>query len=305
MADSGGIINRLRAAKERAVAAANLGFDTALTKQDTSTQGDEILENESFMTAKDLAMQFRNMCPETPNFLLAYKQRVEEIYGSAETGFIAGYALSIRATLCEMTEAKLPYLSLGGAIVHLHLLACIIALGSNAEEAMSTWEAIVALPMLGQGELRRGVTRSQLAMWDSIARAWIETGDRCMSKEKSQLESLLQQVDLAPWKMFSLTFDNHTGSQRISDLFNAWLSALTVMENLASGQPQEVQDGEVLKLFSAFHLYPDVYVFGSRNAEAHMHDALVPPRGVLTVDFGLGAKATSNEILRALSLPDL
>ncbi|KAJ4218469.1 hypothetical protein NW759_008363 [Fusarium solani] len=291
MAESGGVMNRLKAALEGA------GLKKATL--------DESPEYKNFVTVRDLAGLFEGICPATPNFLLAYKQRVEEIYGSTAPGTLNGYTLSIRVALRHMTDAGLPYPSLGGAVVHLHLLACIIALGSDAEEATSTWESIVAFRTLDQAELRGDITRSRLATWDSSARAWIELGDKCMSKEKNQLESLLQQVELAPWKMFPIIAESYTGTQRVSALINVWLSALTIMENLTLGRRQEVQDGEVLRVLPAFHLYPDVYAFGSRNVEAHMHDALVPPRGVLTVDFGPGAKATSNEIFRSLPLPDV
>lgn len=264
---------------------------------------DESLEYDTFMASTEITALFEDMCPETPNFLSAYKQRDSEISRLVEPEFFYGYNLSLRTALVEATNANSPFSSHYRVAAHLHLLACIIALGSDAEEATSTWGTIVALRTSGHAALRRGITRSQLAMWDSSARAWIETGNRCMSKEKSQLESLLQHAELAPWKTFPIIVESYTATQRVSTLINAWLSALTIMENLTSGQPQEVQDEEVLRVFPAFHLYPDVYVFGSRNVEAHMHDAVVPPRGVLTVDLGPGAKAPSNKILRSVSIP--
>lgn len=259
---------------------------------------------EIFWTARDLVELFGGICPETPNFLSAYKQRVEEISGSAASGLLYGYEFSIRDALIHATET-INDPSHDTAVVHLHLLACIIASGSNAEEATTTWEALVATRRLGQTELGTDMTRSRLATWDSGARAWIEMGNICMSKEKSQLESLLRHAEFGHWNISPIIGESYATTQWVASLITAWLSALTIMENLASGQPQEVQDGEILRILAAWHVYPDVYVFGSRNLEAHMHDTLVPRRGFLTVDFGRGANAPSNEMLRSLALADV
>ncbi|KAL2694727.1 hypothetical protein Neosp_001313 [[Neocosmospora] mangrovei] len=266
-------------------------------------QDDGRLQYEIFWAARDLAKMFEGMCPETPNFLSAYKQRFKEISGSTTRGFSYEYGLSIRSDLTRATDARYDQ-SHYRAIVHLHLLACIIASGSDAEEATTTWETLVTARRLAQTELRPDISRSRLATWDSGARAWIGMGNSCMPKKKRQLKSLLQHAEFGPWKISPIFGESYTATQRVTPLINLWLSALTTMENLASGQPQEVPDGEILRILAAWHMYPDVYVFGSRNLEAHMHDALVPRRGFLTVDFGRGAKAPSNEILRSLRLPD-
>lgn len=215
-------------------------------------QEDESLEYDTFMTSTEITALFEDMCPETPNFLSAYKQRGSEISRLVEPEFFYGYNLSLCTALVEATNANSPFSSHYRVAVHLHLLACIIALGSDAKEATSTWETIVALRTSGHAALRRGITRSQLAMWDSSARAWIETGDRRMSKEKSQLDSLLQHVELAPWKAFPIIAESYTATQRVSALINAWFSALTIMENLTSGQPQEYKMEKYCECFQHF-----------------------------------------------------
>jgi hypothetical protein len=48
-------------------------------------------------------------------------------------------------------------------------------------------------------------------------------------------------------------------------VIEAWRNALTIMESLLSGIPQEVSEGAGLLGLSYWHLYPDILIFGLKQ----------------------------------------
>ncbi|KAI0875888.1 hypothetical protein GGS24DRAFT_499330 [Hypoxylon argillaceum] len=209
-------------------------------------------------------------------------------------------ATSIWAAATSAEHAK------GGAI-HVHLLACILTIWEPAE-AISIWVELVEerrrviandlengaqIPFaLATAAAQQEITREELADWDRSARAWIETANNIMLKRHTQLRLILKNMSLPIGRVESV----------YPSVIEAWRNALTIMECLISGIPQEVNDGAALLGLSYWHLYPNLLIFGSRPVEVYMGDGIFPPGGVLSLGCSPSAIRPSNGISWSLSL---
>lgn len=120
---------------------------------------------------------------------------------------------------------------------------------------------------------RQDLTRPQLADWDASARAWLQTADEAKIREQKQLMLVLNNVKL-PVDHNSSVYQSVT---------RAWKTAMTMLENLIMGMPQQVQNGAILLALSAWHLYPDIIVLGDTVAAVGLKDPLVASGGSLTI----------------------
>ncbi|KAM3075798.1 hypothetical protein ACMFMG_007925 [Clarireedia jacksonii] len=79
------------------------------------------------------------------------------------------------------------------------------------------------------------------------------------------------------------------------------------MENLISGMPQAVNDGAAIVGLSAWHLYPNMIVYGgAKTIEINMDDELVAAGGVLTLGFSNSStKISHHGVHWCLSLSSL
>lgn len=331
MGDS--VIGRLQAAltaatNEVTVAAANINFDFTLVKYEapkeyqplgallSSKRKHDAENGKSHVTARRLAALFEGLCPDTPNLIRAYGDRVSHISKLATDGIAKAYTQSVFAAFTGVDATSIwaaatsTQGSKGGAI-HVHLLACMLATMWDAPEAISIWSEVitgrrqqvasdlengVALPFsMAAAAAQQDIPRSQLAEWDSSARAWIQTADNIMLKQQTQLKLILKNVDLNIPK----------SSGVYQSVVRTWHAALSAMENLISGIPQEVQDGVALLALSAWHIYPDIDVFGSKNVKVKMDDSLVSLGGVLSIGCNQAATTSAKGVTWALSLSHL
>ena len=73
------------------------------------------------------------------------------------------------------------------------------------------------------------------------------------------------------------------------EVMNVWTKAMLLLDKLVSGVAQHVISGEALLGLCAWHLYPDMCVFGSTMKTPmtviNQNDALVPKGGILTIGF--------------------
>lgn len=69
------------------------------------------------------------------------------------------------------------------------------------------------------------------------------------------------------------------------NVIKAWSSALEIIENIVSGTAHVIRDGAVLVALSAWHMYPDMIVFGAStgNKEIKFDDPLIRIGGVLSL----------------------
>lgn len=323
-------ISRLQASLAQAtndvtVAAANINFDFCLVKYEApkeyrpigkllSTKRKQDAEHGvSHVTARRLAALFDGVCPKTPSLIEAYGARVSEISQRATdleskecSESVFGLYTGVDATSI-WAAATSSEGTMTGAI-HVHLLACMLSSMFDAAEATSIWVELVEerrravalswerdekIPFsTAAAAAQQEMSRSQLADWDASARSWLQTADSIMRSKQTQLRLILKNVNL------SMGGENKV----FSSVIETWVKALQTMQRLIAGIPQEVQDGSAIIGLAAWHIYPNISVFGSRNVEVHMDDALVAPGGVLSLGCSPSATTHMSGVSWALSL---
>ncbi|KAG5800669.1 hypothetical protein H9Q69_000228 [Fusarium xylarioides] len=290
------------ATNEVAVAAANINFDFTLVKYEapkefrpiegylTSTRKQDAETGKSHVVARRLGALFSGICSDSPNLISAYGARVSEISKAATQKESQEYSKSIFASYVGVDATSIWAAATSSTTaIHVHLLACMLAELWDASEATSIWAELVEerrkdiSHRLEQGEtmhfglasaaVQQEITRDQLASWDASARAWIQTGKSVMSKNDAQLRLILKNVYFAI---------NPSEAPFIS-VIDAWKLAVETTEKLILGIPQEAQNGAAILGLSAWHIYPDIHVYGNKNIKVTMNDELVAAGGILTL----------------------
>ncbi|VUC33324.1 unnamed protein product [Clonostachys rosea] len=300
-------LGRLQAAlaaatNEVTVAAANINFDFTLVKYEapkefkplgellTSRRKNEAENGRSHITARRLGALFDNVCPDTPNLIKAYGTRVAEVSKQATENEPKEYRGSIFSAYTGVDGTSIWAAATSSkTAIHVHMLACMLAEFWDPAEAVSIWEELVAerrrdiTTRLERGEsmpfglaaaaAQQDISRQDLAGWDASARAWIQTARAVMRRKYTQLKLILKNIDTLV----------HEKTAVLSGVTEVWKLSLETMEKLVSGIPQEVRIGAAVLGIAAWHIYPDIHVFGSRNMEVPMNDTLVQPGGVLSL----------------------
>jgi len=309
------------ATNEVTVAAANINFDFTLVKYEApreyqhiggllSTKRKRDAESgTAHITARRLGSLFEDVCPPTPNLIKAYGKRASEIAelaGSKDTG---DYSKSIFGSYSGVDATSIWAAATSSkAALPVHLLSCMLARVFEAPEAISIWVELVkeqrhniskrledgeSLPFsLAAAAAQQEISRTQLAEWDSSARSWLRTADSIKERKQTQLRLVLENINL-PVNDKTVVF---------ASVVDAWKAALTTMENLVSGAPQAVTDGAAIVGLSAWHLYPDMTVFGPKITEISMKDELIQTGGVLSLGLSSSTKETSPGVYWCLSL---
>lgn len=328
------VVGRLQAAlasatNEVTVAAANINFDFSIVKYEAPKEFHPVgqllsdrrkrdaEDGKSHTTARRLAALFAGVCPKTPALVTAYGKRASDIATRATNNVSKAHFASVfsqytgvDATSMWAAATSSPNGADGGAI-HVHLLACMLASAWDAPEAISIWVEIVAERRHEIAlEVDRGgavsfataaaaaqaeIQRQQLAEWDASARAWLEVANSVKTKEQTKFRLILQNIEL------SMGGDGCLAA----NVVGAWVKAVTVMDNLLSGIPQEVSDGSAIVGLMAWHLYPEIHVFGRHIVELKMNDDLVPPGGILTLGCSPSATTPKSGVTWSLSLSKL
>ncbi|KIL86234.1 hypothetical protein FAVG1_10631 [Fusarium avenaceum] len=290
------------ATNEVTVAAANINFDFTLVKYEapkefrplegyiTTTRKQDAESGKSHVIARRLGALFSGICPDTPNLIKAYGARVSEISKTATQKESQEYSKSIFASYIGVDATSIWAAATSSkSAIHVHLLACMLAELWDASEATSIWAELVEerrkdiAHRLEQGEtlhfglasaaIQQEITRDQLASWDASARAWIQTGKSVMSRNNTQLRLILKNVYFAI---------NPSEAPFVS-VIDAWKLAIETTEKLILGIPQEAQNGAAILGLSAWHIYPDIHVYGTKNTNVSMNDELVGAGGILSL----------------------
>ncbi|KAG4274379.1 hypothetical protein FPRO04_09337 [Fusarium proliferatum] len=290
------------ATNEVTVAAANINFDFTLVKYEapkefrpiegylTTTRKQDAETGNSHVAARRLGALFSGICPHSPNLLKAYGARVSEISKIATQKESQEYSKSIFASYVGVDATSIWAAATSSTTaIHVHLLACMLAELWDASEATSIWAELVEerrkdiARRLEQGEAlhfglasaaaQQEITRDQLASWDASARAWIQTGKSVMSKNDAQLRLILKNV------YFAIS----PSEAPFVSVIDAWKLAVETTEKLILGIPQEAQNGAAILGLSAWHIYPDIHVYGNKNIKVIMEDQLVRAGGTLSL----------------------
>ncbi|RSM00018.1 hypothetical protein CEP52_009395 [Fusarium oligoseptatum] len=300
-------LGRLQAAlaaatNEVTVAAANINFDFTLVKYEapkefqplkgflTTTRKHDAETGKTHVIARRLGALFDGICPETPALIKAYGARVSEISKAATEKESRDYSKSIFAAYVGVDATSIwAAVTSSKPAIHVHLLACMLAEICDAPEAVSIWVELVEsrrrdiAQRLEQGEalhfglasaaVQQEISRDQLAAWDASARAWIQTAKSVKNKQDTQLRVILRSVYYTVNAIDAL----------YASVTDAWKLALETAEHLILGMPQEAHNGAAILGLVAWHIYPDMHVYGTKNVVVPMNDELVAHRGVLSL----------------------
>lgn len=239
-------------------------------------------------TARRLAALFEQLIPSTPKLITAYGLRSSQIIqtpgvnpkGSSKHGPFESFVGADGTAMWAAATSGVPALGV-------YLLACLLARAFDAKDAISTWVELVeerrkailedfrsnnAVSDSSLNSIRQDIRRDELARWDASARAWLLSADQVKIKEQTQLMLILKNCQLP--------FD---GGIPYSKVIATWRQALSGLEDLLCGRPQEISNGSIPLAFSAWHLYPNLIVLGSEVKDVKFNDPLVDPRGVGTI----------------------
>ena len=250
-------------------------------------------------TARKLGALFEQIIPSTPNLIRAYGERATAIFqtpginpqGTKKDGPFESFVGADGASLWAAATS-------GHSAVAVYLLACMLARKWNAQVATSIWVEIVAerkqevenafkegnvasmTVILAAGQ---DISREELSLWDDSARAWLQSADTARTSQLKQLELIMKNVD-APIS---------SGTNPYTNVVSAWKQAMVGLEQILLGVPQQISDGSVLLSLSAWHIFPDLLVLGSKTVNVKFKDELVPGSGVVTIglrntDLGQG-----------------
>jgi len=129
------------------------------------------------------------------------------------------------------------------------------------------------------------ISRSQLAAWDASARAWLRSADEIKRYEQTQLRLIIKDSGL------SLSASGTT----YSSVIDAWVIAMTSLQSLILGIPQNISNASVLLGLLSWHIYPDLNVV-EPMANIKFSDHLVKHGGVVTL--GLNREGAADNGVR-------
>ncbi|XDG08355.1 hypothetical protein ABKA04_007970 [Annulohypoxylon sp. FPYF3050] len=313
----------LSAKNENTLALANLNFDFSLVKieapkefhqlgKDLSTWRRKTAEEGSVhRTARKLGALFEQVSTPGPELVKAYGQRASQISSSNAVRHNEKRWNSIFQDQAGTDATAIWAAAVSGTpAIGVVLLACMLARMWDAPKATSIWSELVEkrkdqIPILYDGSqpshiaplaaARQEITRRELAEWDDSARAWLRIADKVKDTEHRKMEDILMRL--------SLPVDNN--SDVFESVTRAWKTSMTTMENLCKGMPQRVHDGAVLIAITAWHLYPDVSLYGPQSKTLQQRDSLVFPGGQLTVGLEDANPSSTAGVYWSLSLASL
>lgn len=240
-------------------------------------------------TARKLGALFEQIVPSTPSLIRAYGKRATAIFqtpginpqGTRKEGPFESFVGADGGSLWAAATSGQP-------AVAVYLLACMLARRWNAQVATSIWVELVEerkqeietafkegnvasmTVILAAGQ---DISREELDLWDDSARAWLQSADAAKLSEQKQLELILKNV-VAPIS---------SGTKPYTNVISAWKQAMVGLEQILLGIPQQISDGSVLLAISAWHIFPDLLVLGSKTVNVKFGDSLVPGGGVITI----------------------
>lgn len=300
----------------------NLNFDFSLVKLEAPTEFRGLGNSLSLWrrtvaetggahrTARKLGALFEQIATIPDSLYAAYGLRVSEISASETInpqnrhryGLFEGHVGADATTIWAAATA-------GKSAMAINLLACMLARLWSASQATSIWSELVenrkkqinaecdgsesthiAQLLAAQQE----VTRKELAEWDSSSRAWISFADRVKKTEHQDLEDILQ----------SLSLPVDTSVDTYTSVIRAWNIAMSTIDSLIRGMPHSV-NGAVLVAISAWHIYPDIDLFGNHNKSFTFNDCLVQRGGCLTIGLEDRSPANTSGVYWSLSLARL
>ncbi|OTA87399.1 hypothetical protein M434DRAFT_81344, partial [Hypoxylon sp. CO27-5] len=236
-------------------------------------------------TARRLGALFEQVIPNIDSLASAYGERASEIATSPELelkyGPFAGH-VGVDGTSIYAAASS------GNSVIALHLLACMLARMFSSSEATAIWAQLVecrleeiktksdisqlqGIAALYAAEHGSQIMRDDLAVWDASARAWLQAANQVKKREDTQLKLIIKNIP-------SIQSTDTTYSSIIEN----WIVAMTTIQKLIQGVPQDISNSSVLLGLMSWHIYPDLNVF-SPNKYVAFNDPLVKKGGTITL----------------------
>ncbi|KAJ9649895.1 hypothetical protein H2198_010779 [Neophaeococcomyces mojaviensis] len=307
MSSIGRIVNSVfSATNENTIALANLNFDFSLFKFDapkefktvgdtlSTRRRDDAEAGKIHRTARRLGALFQALVPSVPSLIRAYGTRASEIASLAKVNPKANPSygpfqefVGIDSTSLWAAATSARAQASAHAPLAVHLLACILAKAWDADKAVAIWVEIVnerqaelkekigdEPQILGQYMAsQQEITREELASWDASARAWLRSADEAKEAMNTKLRLIVENISI----------EVTSAPTTYRNVMQAWQDAMSGMEQLLKGVPQDASNGAVLLAAYAWHLYPDLTILGSTTKHAKFNDPLVNAGGIVTV----------------------
>jgi hypothetical protein len=260
----------------------------------------EAEEGRIHQTARRLGIIFEPLLPSTPQLIRQYGTRASQIAQCVTPKTPKAGGLFSKQVGVDGASIWAAATSSSGAL-QVHLLACMLARIWDQADAISIWEELLnsrkaeiketlqqdgnlSMAALSAHASLQSITRKQLGEWDSSARAWLRTADRSpiVLVRQNQLDQIVSNTR------------NQVNDREAlyGSVIETWKTALTGVERLLKGSPQEMQTGEILLGLHAWHLYPDINLLGDPDILADFSDPLVPKAGILTIGLVRNAEST-------------
>ncbi|MDI1491599.1 MAG: hypothetical protein OHK93_002808 [Ramalina farinacea] len=313
----------LSAANENILALSNFKFDFSLVKVDAPREYSELGQalstgrrNEAedgshHKTARRLGSLFEQIVPSTPHLIKAYGLRSSEIAkssfvnpkGSARDGPFENYVGVDGTAMWAAATSGVPAIAV-------YLLACMLARAWDAREAVSIWVELVeqrrkdimsadvnhdVVSESSRMSVSHGIERQDLARLDASARSWLESADQAKLLQQTQLMLVVKNT-LVPFVGGSTTY---------SQVTEIWRSAMTGLDQLLAGKPQEISNRAILLAYSAWHLYPDFIILGNKITNVKFNDPCVHAHGVATLSSEYRPQNAAHGMTWSLALSHL
>ncbi|KAI0895956.1 hypothetical protein F4806DRAFT_502786 [Annulohypoxylon nitens] len=274
------------AKNEVTLALANSNFDFSLIKVEAPREFQQLgnalsprrrktaEEGSVHRTARKLGALFEQISTPGPELVKAYGQRASQI-SSFDTS--------------QHTERR------WNNIFQEHAGTDGTAIWAAADQISLLYDGTQPSHIAHLAAARQEIERKELAEWDASARAWLEIADKVKDMEHRKMEDIVMRLSL-PVDSSSDVFESVT---------RAWTTAMTTMENLCKGMPQRVHNGAALIAITAWHLYPDMSLYGPQFRSLQQRDSLVAPGGQLTVGLEDANPSSALGVYWSLSLANL
>lgn len=290
---------------ELSLAAANFNLDFTLVKLEAPSEFGAVQDSLSpfrrkeaeggglHRTARKLGALFHGIVSPAPALLSAYGARVSQIADKQklEPSERAKHGIFSYISGTDASSLWAAATSGENAIV-VHLLACMVAAIFDAPQAVALWMELIDRrkielentkePGIDYGKAiasamaaKQHFTRDELATWDNGARAWLQSANVVMRRQR---ETALEYTDTAA------TIVNPINDVYLS-VVRAWEDAVVSMDCLVRGVPQKVRNGAVLLAMNSWHLYPDLCVLSRGPDVLFQHDDLIMDSGILSIDL--------------------
>ncbi|KUI63327.1 hypothetical protein VM1G_11058 [Cytospora mali] len=302
MANIGGVgLSALSARNENVLALASINFDFSLIKLEAPKEFQQLGRSLSswrrttaetgtaHRTARKLGALFEQVAVLPDQLYAAYGRRVSEIscledvnpQGTRKHGVFKGQVGADATSIWAAATS-------GKTAMAVNLLACMLARWWPASKAIAILSELVetrkkqiqdqldgsepshVAPLAAS---RQEITHKELAEWDASARAWISIANKAKATQHMNVEELLEAG--------KFPVDNNPAVY--TSVIRSWNTVMSTMNSLIQGMPHSVNDGAVLLAISAWHLYPDIEVFGPQAKYHASNDPLIQPGGRLTL----------------------